>query len=242
MYQSTTFANRLTLLRHQKKLTQQELANTLSEIENRGKTYSLLSVSGWESGDKYPSVKTVITLCEYFNVSSDYLLGFTNDPGNNKIISAAKTDVESEKKPNYIVTYNELRAFHKEPIYVVFNDKSAEDGWGIYDAIKKRIVFSNQFLYITKELNCTYYAHIPDELSSPNYSLKKRLTMGQMVKAKKVWIEMITTSEFIQGQYNGWYRINESGTCLINSQGLTLPFEGLNISFNAYTGDMDLTS
>lgn len=239
MYQNTTFANRLALLRHEKGLTQQELANVLSELESRAKSYSLLSVSGWESGDKYPSMNTVITMCEYFNVSADYLLGFTDDPRNNNVVSAAKPDAESDQHPNYLVTYNNLKAFHKEPIYVVFNDKSAEDSWGIYDAVKNRIVFSNQFLYITKELNCTYYAKIPDELASPKYNLKKRLTMGQLIKAKKVWVEMRTTSDFVRAQYNGWYRINETGTCLINSMGLTLTFDGLNISYSAYTGDVD---
>ena len=238
MFQSNSFANRLALLRHEKKLTQQDLANALSELENRTKSYSLLSVSGWESGDKYPSMNTVIALCEYFNVSADYLLGFTDDPKNRKITPAALNN-DNEDSPNYLITYNDLKSFHKKPVYVVFNDKSSEDGWGIYDASKKRIVFSNQFLYITKELNCTYYTRIPEELVIPMYNLKKRLSMGQLIKSKKVWIEMITTSDFVRAQYNGWYRVNETGTCLVNSLGLTLTFDGLNISYNAYSGDTE---
>ncbi len=238
MHQSNTLANRLALLRHEKGLTQQELANILSELENRERSYSLLSVSGWESGDKYPPVKVLLALCEYFNVSSDYLLGLTEEPGNKNITAASRTDADTHEKPNYLITYNELKSFHKEPVYVVFNDKSFEDAWGTYDAVKNRIVFTNQYLYITKDLNCNYYTKMPDELAKPKYSLRRRLSMGQLVKSGKVWIEMITTSEYVRGQYDGWYRVNENSTCLINSQGLTLPFEGLNVSYNAYTGDM----
>ncbi len=239
MYQSNTFANRLALLRHEKGLTQQELANILSELENRGKSYSLLAISGWESGDKYPSVKTIITLCEYFNISADYLLGLTEDPGNKDITAASRTDANSMAKPNYLIPYNKLKSFHKEPIYVVFNDKSFEDGWGTYDAVKNRIVFTNQFLYITKDLNCNYYTKMPEELTRLQYNLRKRLTMGQLIKGKRVWIEMITASDYVRGVYDGWYRINEDDTCLINAKGLTLPFEGLNVSYNAYSGDMN---
>ena len=106
---------------------------------------------------------------------------------------------------------------------------------GFWKNRKKRISeLDDGFLYITKELNCTYYTRIPEELVIPMYNLKKRLSMGQLIKSKKVWIEMITTSDFVRAQYNGWYRVNETGTCLVNNLGLTLTFDGLNISYNAY--------
>ena len=83
-----SFPNRLALLRNQKGLTQEELANIISDIVNRKRGYSLLSVSGWETGDKQPTIEVLCVLCDYFNVTPNYLLGFEDDPGSSKIAPA----------------------------------------------------------------------------------------------------------------------------------------------------------
>lgn len=36
------------------------------------------SISAYEKGSKYPSIEVIIKLCNYFSVSSDYLLGLSD--------------------------------------------------------------------------------------------------------------------------------------------------------------------
>lgn len=61
------FQERLKELRNEKGLTQREVARLL-EI-------STTCYSGYEQGYREPDFKTLIKLCEFYEVSSDYLLG-----------------------------------------------------------------------------------------------------------------------------------------------------------------------
>ena len=61
------FAERLKELRENKNLSQSDLA---FEIK-----VSVACVSRWESDLRVPNINSIITLCKYFNCSSDYLIG-----------------------------------------------------------------------------------------------------------------------------------------------------------------------
>ena len=234
-----SFPNRLALLRNQKKLTQEDLANIISDSVNRKRGYSLLSVSGWETGDKQPTIEVLCVLCEYFNVTPNYLLGFDDDPGSSEAVAATvKTKKKDVIKPDYLITYNKLPKFDGEPIYVVFNDRQSTNRWGILNMAKERIVFGGDYITIRKDLNCTYYTNIPEDEKRPQYGVKKRLALSQVIKSDRVWIEMMTPDKEIKGMYNGWFRNNETHTCLINAIGLTLPYDGLSKSYNAYSGEI----
>ncbi len=65
------FGDRLRELRKEKKITQPELADML------GVTFS--TVSAWEVGKAQPSYDILTKLAQYFNVTTDYLLGFNQD-------------------------------------------------------------------------------------------------------------------------------------------------------------------
>ncbi len=60
------FGEKLKLLRSEKHLTQEELAEKLS--------VSRQAVSKWESGAGYPETEKMMVLSKMFNVSLDYLL------------------------------------------------------------------------------------------------------------------------------------------------------------------------
>lgn len=64
------FGKRLQQLRKEKKMTQQDLANTMK--------LSRATIAGYESRGKQPDQQKLIWLSEYFNVSLDYLLGSTD--------------------------------------------------------------------------------------------------------------------------------------------------------------------
>ena len=87
--------NRLKLLREEKKLIQKDIAKLLN--------VSIPAVNQYESGKRDMSTDTVIKLAEYFNVSTDYLLGKTDirNPGkqiddvlNEAMIGMSKQDYE----------------------------------------------------------------------------------------------------------------------------------------------------
>ena len=64
------FISRLSALRKAKKITQQQMAEII-HISRTG-------YSSWEQGLSQPSLVHLVKLCQYFNVSSDYLLGMTD--------------------------------------------------------------------------------------------------------------------------------------------------------------------
>ena len=63
------FAIRLKELRMEKRLTQQQLATTLQTTDD--------SIYSWEKGRSEPSIAVIRKICDFFEVTSDYLLGRT---------------------------------------------------------------------------------------------------------------------------------------------------------------------
>ena len=68
-----SFALKLKEQREKKGLSQSALAKVLG--------VSIGCVGMWESTDRIPPAKKLITIANFFNVSSDYLLGRSDDAG-----------------------------------------------------------------------------------------------------------------------------------------------------------------
>lgn len=66
----STFANRFKKLREERGLSQSDLAKELNI--SRG------SVSFYENGSRSPDIKVLADICNYFHVSSDWLIGISN--------------------------------------------------------------------------------------------------------------------------------------------------------------------
>lgn len=64
------FAERLKELRMENDLPQNELAKRLN--------ISVACVNRWENGLRVPNIDSIISLCEYFGCSADYLIGLEN--------------------------------------------------------------------------------------------------------------------------------------------------------------------
>lgn len=67
MFPKILFCTRLKALRLEKNLTLEQLGLIFNVTKQ--------AVSRWETGDRIPSIEMVYMLSEYFNVSTDYLLG-----------------------------------------------------------------------------------------------------------------------------------------------------------------------
>ncbi|MBQ9103895.1 MAG: helix-turn-helix transcriptional regulator [Clostridia bacterium] len=64
------FKNRLRELRIEKNVSQVEIAKLLN--------MSKMAISHWEKGNSEPCIEQLKILAKYFDVSVDYLIGFTN--------------------------------------------------------------------------------------------------------------------------------------------------------------------
>ena len=90
------FAERLKSLRKEQNLTQQKIAEKLNI--SRG------SYAQWETERTQPSSKSLETLANFFNVSTDYLLGNTDNKNSTKF----EDDLEE--------SLNTAKAFSGKPI------------------------------------------------------------------------------------------------------------------------------
>ena len=66
------FAFRVRALRKQKKLNQQELGEALGMAQT--------AISNIENGARTTTIEKLILLAEFFDVSTDYLLGLKDEP------------------------------------------------------------------------------------------------------------------------------------------------------------------
>lgn len=82
---------RLLELRKKENLSQE----ALSKILNVGQT----TISSWERGEKEPDNETLLKLADYFSVSTDYLLGRTDNPYPVGEVFALSSDTDYDDLP-----------------------------------------------------------------------------------------------------------------------------------------------
>lgn len=66
------YQQRIKDLREDKDKTQKEIAKLLKTDQSY--------YSKYENGKRPLPIEHLMTLCEYYNVSADYILGYTNEP------------------------------------------------------------------------------------------------------------------------------------------------------------------
>lgn len=66
------FGDRLRVVREQHKLKQNDLSEIFDISQN--------AISKYESGSREPSLDYIIAFCKHFDVTPDYLLGFSDIP------------------------------------------------------------------------------------------------------------------------------------------------------------------
>lgn len=88
---------RLKNLREQHGYYQKEVAEELGIKSN--------TLSGYENGTRYPDPKMIIDLAKFYNVTTDYLLGYSDDPD---VSEGIGEDVE-------LITFiNEVKRWYKD--------------------------------------------------------------------------------------------------------------------------------
>lgn len=88
------FAKRLKELRQEKKIGQNALSNLLDMCN--------ASISYYETDKQDPTVTNLVKLATYFDVSTDYLLGLTDDKTPSKPTSDCVDNIYMDDKTNKI--------------------------------------------------------------------------------------------------------------------------------------------
>jgi transcriptional regulator with XRE-family HTH domain len=96
------FSERLAELRKKHKMTQQELANKLGV--SRG------AIGMYEIGQREPDAETLKKIADFFNTTTDYLLGRTDDPNPpEKTIDDEIMSIMREMGPDVAIMFYDLK-------------------------------------------------------------------------------------------------------------------------------------
>ena len=237
---------RLQALRDEKGLTQAELTKDFNKCYP-DKQIGYSSFSMWETGRRPVTKGCLEPIMEYFGVSKSYLFGLTDDKNeefeddvieemlNKQVTSNTINDINLKSE----ILWKDLFRFDKCPIYVEFPNFDAMGGWAIYNKATNEFVFADKRMPITDAMKKTRSARLYstrlDYLASYGENIRKPLELIKVMNMNQVYVKMASPDSAIRAMYNGWYHHNEKHTALINSEGLVLPYNGLGVSYSAYS-------
>lgn len=230
-YSSKERGARLTKLRKTRGLDQQNLSDILSELLGNEKQFSVATISSWETGRRSPTKKTLDVLAGFYGVSVNYLLCLTDDPYDTSDNENSQTVSE-----DIVISVKDLQMFDGKPVYLEFQNNLRQHQWALVNCTRGCFVLKDDFIRFTSPEISKINIKRPEYYDVCSLNGGAPLNISQLINYKNaVFVKMITSDLFIQGQYNGWYRHNEKNTALTNSRGLVLPYEGLGVSYYAYT-------
>ena len=146
---------------------------------------SSAALSTWESGKKSPTLDNLIGMAELYGVTTDYLLGRSNEPHGNSGTRALAPE--------------ELRIRNGMPVW------SERHGWLLVDAATSCLLRSDGAklpLLDAGELFVVAPAYA--EASLPQRSVLRR---DELKSGISVWVEPISTDAGLRNELRGWYRI-----------------------------------
>lgn len=107
----SVFSDRVKKLRKAKKQSQNEVGKALGKSRE--------SISKYELGEREPDPNVIALLAKHFNVSSDYMLGITDDSEKDKVnnsnsFSKKLSEFESYLKNDNFIPYLQLAVIMKD--------------------------------------------------------------------------------------------------------------------------------
>lgn len=219
-------ASRLKQLREEKGLSQEQFAEEFSEFVGRKNTYSVMTLSNWETGRKLPPTDTIVQLSMFYGATTDYILGLSND--SSKVRGADNVVSISQRVE---VPFADLSKHNGEALYVKFPDDKIESQMGLIDFPNKQLITIRYKLQLNQK--CRYFLCVPPEELTIKSQMNHLLNLKDVKAMDKVYIQSLSPDPYIQGSVTGWYSNDVSGKFLINEAGRTLSYEGLGINYNA---------
>lgn len=233
------FGSRIKKLRTDRQLKQDELAKQLSEFMNIA-PITLSTISSWEQGRKLCGIETLKYLALFFNVSVDYLLGLEDEPRETNRMAVLDTVSEDAQ----IIKYTDLASVDGIPV-LIEPDSTVKQAfkakWAIYDHENHQFV--TQRAIYNANPHIIVRCSVPLSKATMTNLRKRILTLSELKKkpsSEKFWILKMQGTSEEKAEYSGWYTNNETHTCIINNSGLTLPYDGLGVTYNAFSDEICL--
>ena len=121
------FGQKLKELRRKHKITQEQLAKIIN-VERS-------SIGKYESTNTIPSKETLLKIAQYFNVSTDYLLGNENTQQKRESKKTIETEKLTLQEKTLLETFRSTTEFGRQRII--------QSALNIYDEIEKKNTSTN---------------------------------------------------------------------------------------------------
>lgn len=228
---NNSLGNNIKLYRTEHGWKQEEFGERLSDYVGRSKKFTIAAVSAWETGRKKPSLEVITAISELFGISVSQLMG------QSQTLEAEDLAIDAmPTAPLGLIAFKQLAEFHERPVYLSFSDYQRKDQWGLVDFKNKAIILTTGDKISIEKNNKSLKIYAMQSAYSRDmpHRAEKCLTIDQILRLNRVWVEMTGYDDFVRGVYNGWMYHNKTHTCLINARGDVLPYDGLGIAYNAY--------
>lgn len=225
-----TIGDRLALLRNERHYKQLEFCKCFSEFMGASKEITIPRVSAWEQNRRAPSAEMIIQLSLFYGVSSDFILGLSDERKNARMeekreIISSKIEHDIKPLSNY-----ELAIFDHQPVYINFKQDNHLDQWGLLNLAKEQIICCDYIVKITNNINIYAYGTTD--------AIKTRIcTRDKLLTTENIVVKMKSYDPSVRALYDGWYRHSPDKRCLVKEGvGLALKYENLDISYYAFRG------
>jgi transcriptional regulator with XRE-family HTH domain len=220
--------SRLKSLRVEAGLNQKEFCEKFSDFSVRDNELKAMTVSNWETGKVLPITSDIIKLSDFYNVSSDYILGLSDKRGDEDADNVTSIQDRKIKIP-----FNKLKDYDGKPVFVSGPTGSISPQWGILLYKQKVLACPHDNMRLSLDSRFTYSTTVPEELVTNRDTATYYLGLEDVKNMDEVFIESISLDPYLRGQVTGWYHHTPEKTCLINDRGLTLSYEGLDVYYRA---------
>jgi len=168
-----------------KKFREARQINKLKVIEAAAKLgISQPTLSAWEGGRKSPSVEGLEKMADLYGVSTDYLLGRSEQ---------GKCD------PSGPIPVKSLPVFHGKPVW------SAKHGWLLVNAIDKVLLLPDG--HTIPFADCGELFASAQLFSEPTLPDNAPLTLSEVKEREQIWLEPISPDSKLREELRGWYQV-----------------------------------
>lgn len=242
----TDICSNISKIRAQLGLTQSQFIDQLRAVsDGEYDMKSICTLSAIERGRRIPTVRDLISICKAFGVTMEQLCGlrYIDEVVSMEENNPSDTPKDGPVIPTYgaVLPKNMISSYDGLPVYVISKSDAFKEGWAILNSSEKALLFKNSIIPINS-VDMDIYTYPPKERNFASGKTHQPLSLNGLRDMERVWVEMLCLDLYTQGRYNGWYKHNEFKECLINEgNGLTLPYSGLGISYNAFRINSDMS-
>lgn len=142
------------------------------------------TLSAWEGERKSPSLEGLEKMADLYGVSTDYLLGRSEQRGSD---------------PSVPITGKSLPIFHGKPVW------SAQYGWALVNAIDKVLLLPNG--RTVPFADCGKLFASAQLFSEPALPGSTPLTLSEIKELEQIWLEPISPDSELRDELRGWYQV-----------------------------------